>query len=679
MQDTKGKVLDKVGEKRDDQLQLAIMRVVSELNQDKFLEYDCETDVAILSMVENGRFVPKEVMNDYLSKGDKMDSRIAEEDRALYHKEFNRCLKKPMNRVFDIRFINAKGEARWHRMYLVSVADGSRKVIKIGARLISIHNEKIATDMLRTQAERDSLTGVYNHKTYEDLSKDIIRKNSDGILFLMLDIDDFKQINDIHGHYVGDTIVKQVGEVLQLVVKDYGIAGRIGGDEFSVCLANIWDKETALAVCIRIKDALKRSKDGVEFSVSIGAARSRGRICTYEELYYEADEALYFVKDNGKNQILFTEEIRKKQQDMIADLQRENILTEEEIAMDEMVAYRVVTDPITKKILYINRPAREKMGISLRDAQKIPCYEFLMGRCKECDVCELHSNRVRALSEEESQGLKKYIPDGRFVLQSGFVFWKGQPARMTTILDVCDKKQMEAYFQSEWERKNAINTCWDIIHNTDSQNVDYTEVLRVLNEYYDADCCAIISKEDEDYKDVYEFHRNSAEALVEGIYASVEEGVFPKMEVLIDEEGYMRRRHIEQKLLENPDLIEILEKSYVHNTLGMKLARRDNFVGILLIINPRHHTDECTVLKRIGVFFATDLLRKSLSENKEYEMTHDMLTCLWSRAYFTEWQAKFGPRFKNNFGVFTADIYGLGRINREFGYENGNKRLVEVA
>lgn len=679
MQDTKGKALDKVGEKQDDQLQLAIMRVVSELNQDKFLEYDCETDVAIVSMVENGRFVPKEVMNDYLSKGGKMDSRIAEEDRALYHKEFERCLKKPMNRVFDIRFINAKGEARWHRMYLVSVADGNRKVIKIGARLISIHNEKIATDMLRTQAEKDSLTGVYNHKTYEDLSKDIIRKNSDGILFLMLDIDDFKQINDIYGHYVGDTIVKQVGEVLQLVVKDYGIAGRIGGDEFSVCLANIWDKETALAVCIRIKDALKRSKDGVDFSVSIGVARSRGRICTYEELYYEADKALYFVKDNGKNQILFSEEISQKQQELIADMQRENILSEEEIAMDEMVAYRVVADPVTKKILYINRPAREKMGISLQDVQKIPCYEFLMGRCKECDVCELYSNRVCALTEEESKGLKKYIPDGKFVLQSGFASWKGKPSRMTTIWNVYDKKQMETYFQAEWERKNAINTCWDIIHNTESQNVDYLRVLRVLNEYYDADCCAIITKEDENYKDVYEFHRNSSEALVESIYTSLKEGVFPKMEVLINEEGYMRRRHIEQKLLENPELIEILEKSYVHNTIGMKLGRKDNFVGVLLIINPRHHTDECTVLKRIGVFFTTDLLRKSLSEDKDFEMTHDMLTCLWSRAYFTEWQAKFGPRFKHNFGVFTADIYGLGRINREFGYENGNKRLVEVA
>ena len=676
MQDTKDKAMEK---QHDEHLQLAIMRVVAELNQEKFFEYDCETDEATLSVISNGRFAVKETMQDYLNKGDKMISRIAEEDRALYHKEFARCLQKPLSRVFDIRFLNDKGEHLWHRMYLVSVADSSRKVTKIGARLISIHKEKLATDLLRSQAERDSMTGAYNHKTYEDLSKDIIRKNSDGILFLIIDIDNFKLINDTHGHYAGDSIIKQVGEVLQLTVKDYGIAGRIGGDEFSVCLANIWDKETAAAICMRIKDGLKKSQEGIDFSVSIGAARSGGRICSYEELYFEADEALYFVKENGKNQIVFAEELSKKQRDLITVFQQESVLSEEEIALDEMLDYRIIADPTTKKILYANRPLREKMGVSLKDIQKIPCYKLLMGRCKECDVCQLHTSRVRALSKDEAKGLNKYIPDGKFILQSRFVSWKGEPMRMTSIMDMNDGTHVEKCFQQELERQYAIGKCWDVIHNTETQDVDYTKVLRILNEYYDADCCAIISKEGSEYKDVYEYHRNSAEAIIAGIHESVKEGVFPKMEVLIDDEGYMRRRHIEQKLLENLDLIEELEKRFVHNVLGIKLARRDTFVGILLIINPRHHADDYQILKRIGIFFTTDLLRKSLSDHKDYEINHDMLTRLWNRAYFGAWQAKFGPMFKKNYGVFTADIYGLSKINRDLGYENGNERLVEVA
>lgn len=666
-------------EVQDEKLQMAIMRVIAELNQQKFLEYDCQTDVARLSVVSNGRFKVKEVINDYLSKANKLNDRIAKEDSELYHKEFAHCLKKPCTRIFDIRFVNEAGELLWHRVYLVSLGDKNRKVCKVGALLMCIHKEKLASEMLRMQAERDSLTSLYNHSTYENLAKDMIRRNADGILLLILDIDNIKRINDIHGHYAAESIVRQVGEVLRLAVKECGIAGRIGEDEFAVCFPNIRDREEATTICVRIRDALKKSKEGVDFSVSMGVARSRGRECEYEELYYEADTALCFAKEHGKNRMVFFEEIGRKSDYMVAEQCSEYPLSEEELAMDEMFDYRIITDPATKKVLYINRPARERMKLTLEEAQNIPCYELLMGRCKECDVCEFDNHRVRALNTEESQGLEKYIPDGKFVLQSRYINWKGKPARMTSVMNVNDRKYIENYLQTELERQYAIARCWNIIYDTEFQSVDYAKVLRVLNEYYDADCSAIIVKEKDQYTDVYEYHRDSAQAIVDGIYESVEEGVFPRMEVLIDEEGYMRRRHIEKRLMDNPELVFELEKRLVHNTLGIKLARRDTFVGVLLIINPRHHSDDYSVLKRMGIFFSTDLLRKSLSDTKDYEMTHDMLTRLWNRAYFGEWFAKFGHCFKKNFGVFTADILGLAKINRELGYEDGNARLTEVA
>lgn len=663
----------------DEKLQFELMKMVAELNQEKFLEYDCASDIATLSIVSNGRFVVKEVMQDYLNKGDKLVSRIAEKDRELYNKEFARCLKKPINRVFDIQFLNDRNEKIWHRVYLVSIGDKNRVVTKIGARIVSIHKEKQATELLRMQAERDSLSGIYNHKTYEELSRNLIRKNSDGILFLIVDIDDFKQINDTYGHHAGDSIVKQVGEVLQLAVKDFGIAGRTGGDEFSVCLANIWDKETAAAICLRIRDALKKSQEGVDFSVSIGAARSGGRICTYEELFFEADEALYFVKENGKNQIVFAEEISRKKCEINENREEEILLSEEEIDLEQMLEYRIVADSTTKKILYINKSARDALGLSLEQAQKLCCYELLLGRNKECDVCEMYSNYVHALDDKESGGLREYIPDGKFIVQSKFCIWKGNPARMITLMDVNNGRHLEKCFEQEFESQQTINRCWNIIYDTDTQEVDYKKILRVLNEYYDADVCAIISKKCSEYKDVYEYHKDSSEAVAKGIYKSVEEGIFPKLEVLINEDGYMRRRYIEKKLAENTELVEELEKRFVHNTLGIKLARRDEFVGILLVINPRNHMNDWHMLKRIGIFFTTDLLRKALSDTRAYEENHDMLTNLWSRSFFTEWQVRFGNDFKKNFGAFTADIFHLREINLEFGYENGNERLKEVA
>lgn len=677
---TKEKTVESLENLQDEKLQIALMKVVAEQNDEKFLEYDCASDVALFYVVKNGRFVVKEVMIDFRAKKEEqVYARVAPEDRELYAQELRRCLQKPLSRVFDVRYLDENDEKNWHRVYLVSIGDKNNKVYKLAARFISNHKEKLATDLLRMQAERDSLTGVYNHKTYEELCKDIIRKNSDGLLFLMVDIDNFKQINDTYGHHAGDSIIKQVGEVLLLAVKDFGIAGRIGGDEFSVCLANIWDKETAAAICIRIKEALKKSQEGVDFSVSIGATRSGGRICTAQELYYEADEALYFVKEHEKGQIVFAEEISQKKKEFAEELQMESLMSEEEITLDEMMEYRIIVEPSSKKILYMNKPARRVLGMSLEEAQQIRCYELIMGNCKDCDVCELYTNQVHVLSEEEAGGLRKYIPDGKFIVQSRYCTWKGEPARKIDFLDINDRKHFEEYFEQEMETQDTISKCWDIIHETVSQEVDYTKVLKVLNEYYDADCCAIITKEGTEYKEVFEYHRAAAEAVADGVRKSMIDGIFPKMEVLIDEKGYMRRRHIEKKLLENIELIPILEKGFVHNTLGIKLARRDDFVGVLLVINPKHHADDCNILKRVGIFFTTDLLRKTLSDYRSYEEKHDMLTKLWNRAYFAEWQAKFGANFKKNYGVFTADIMHLTDINREFGYEDGNARIIAVA
>lgn len=677
---TNDKKIEGLENLQDEKLQIALMKLVAEQNHEKFLEYDCATDVALFYVVSNGRFEVKEVMLDFrANKEEQIYARVAPEDRELYSKELKNCLKKPLSRVFDVRYLDENGEKNWHRVYLVSIADENNKVYKLAARFISNHKEKLATDMLRMQAERDSLTGVYNHKTYEDLSRELIRKNADGILFLMVDIDDFKLLNDTNGHHVGDSIVKHLGEVLLLAVKDFGIAGRIGGDEFSVCLANIWDKETAAAICIRIKDALKTSPEGVEFTVSIGVARSGGRICTFEELYYEADEALYFVKEHGKNQIVFAEDISQKEKALLAERKMESEMSEEEIVLDQMSDYYIIAEPSSKKILYMNKSARKVLGISLQKAQQQLCYELLQGRCKECNVCELYTNQVHVLNDEESLNLRQYIPDGKFIVQSKYCTWKGEPARKISFLNINDAKHVKKSLEEQMEAQDAISRCWNIIYETDAQEVDYGKILKVINEYYDADCSAILTKDGEEYKDVFEYHKSAGAAVAEGVKRSLKEGVFPKMEVLIDEDGYMRRRHIEKKLLQNIDLIPTLEKGFVHSTMGIKLARRDEFVGILLVINPKHHAEDYNILKRIGIFFTTDLLRKKLSDYKTYEETHDILTKLWNRTYFGAWQAKFGSSFKKNYGAFTTDIMHLADINREFGYEDGNARIIAVA
>lgn len=671
--------LERLGDVRYDELQMALVKVVAEQNHEKFLEYDCATDMAVMYLVSNGRFVVKEIIQDYVCKANMAFNRIVEEDRELYCKEFMRCLKKQSSTVFDVRYYDENGQENWHRVFLVSLVDKERKVYKLAARFMSIHKEKLAQNILRMQAERDSLSGVYNRKTYESMCADIIHKHYDGIMFLVLDIDDFKKINDTYGHHTGDKIVKRVGEALALSVQEKGIVGRLGGDEFSACIYNIWNKDDAIARCVRIKDAIRDIDEGVEFSVSIGVAKSAGRDMGFAELYYEADAALYYAKNQGKNQIIFTDELTANEEVRTEESLVRGIKSREEISLNQRFEYTIIVDPATDKILYLNEPARDFLGLTLEKAYELDYRELFRGCDMECSLSDLYSNHVHIFKEGEECGLHKYVPDGRFVLLSRFCNWNDIPARTISFLNMNDTTYVEEFLKEELETDIVLEHCWNVILESDALEVNYTYLLKTITEYYDADCSAIVTKIDDEYSEVFEYHKESAENIAKRLHNSTKGDILTQMEVLMDEQGYMRREHIEKVLLEYPELAKELEKALVHSTLGIKLARRDAFVGIFMVTNPRHHVDNWTIIERLSIFFTTDLLRKRLSDDYTYGITHDILTRLWNRTYYSQWLTRFGVTITKSFGVFLTDILHLSDVNRDFGYENGNRRLVEVA
>ena len=85
------------------------------------------------------------------------------------------------------------------------------------------------------------------------------------------------------------------------------------------------------------------------------------------------------------------------------------------------------------------------------------------------------------------------------------------------------------------------------------------------------------------------------------------------------------------------------------------------------------------ILQQMKVYFTTDLLRRNLLSDEEYIRSHDILTRLWNRDYFAEWKKQYEGIELQNLGVFTICIADLGKLNQDFGYDYGNKKLVEVA
>ena len=136
--------------------------------------------------------------------------------------------------------------------------------------------------------------------------------------FIILDIDEFKHINDAYGHPAGDRVLCQVAEHLRSVFGENGLIGRLGGDEFVVLVSGLLTREETEAVLCRLKESLGGIRIGEEnVTSSIGVIPVEEEM-TIEELYKYADRLLYEAKKNGKDQFVFGyrfEELNRKKQE----------------------------------------------------------------------------------------------------------------------------------------------------------------------------------------------------------------------------------------------------------------------------------------------------------------------------------------------------------------------------
>jgi diguanylate cyclase len=169
-------------------------------------------------------------------------------------------------------------------------------------------------DHVRREARTDELTSVANRKAFNEklhILVDDRQRLNDPFVLMLLDMDQFKRINDSHGHPAGDRVLAMVGEALKELVREGDFVGRYGGDEFATLLPKTQlDVGLERAELIRVKMAewVSRgaSRDGeIAVSVSIGVVACQIDD-TAESILKRADQALYRCKDLGRNQIQFS-------------------------------------------------------------------------------------------------------------------------------------------------------------------------------------------------------------------------------------------------------------------------------------------------------------------------------------------------------------------------------------
>ena len=205
----------------------------------------------------------------------------------------------------------ARHELDYNFLFYAYMGAGSVAAFMIFGYVIGLRSERqrltnrvlsARIDELHLKSVTDGLTGAFTHGYLQEILELEIQRsltNKSPLSVMMIDIDDFKRINDSHGHLFGDRVIKETAETLSANVRSDDILGRYGGDEFVVIMPGA-DAATAVHVAGRARAGI--AKNGYLATISVGVATSEeaGKE-TPSEILHRADMSLYQAKHDGKN------------------------------------------------------------------------------------------------------------------------------------------------------------------------------------------------------------------------------------------------------------------------------------------------------------------------------------------------------------------------------------------
>lgn len=206
------------------------------------------------------------------------------------------------------------GELIWEKSVISPIKDVAGDIIKYVAIKENITKEKAQEEELKKYSYQDYLTGLYNRRKFMDYARELLeraKKDNIYLFCLMIDLDNFKKVNDTYGHEVGDKVLVKLADILKTNVRGDDIASRYFGEEFIVILSK-YSYEAALTRANKIRNdiasaIITTNQDSISVTASIGFAKYKNdyKLLEWIEL---ADKALYEAKNTGKNKVCEYEE-----------------------------------------------------------------------------------------------------------------------------------------------------------------------------------------------------------------------------------------------------------------------------------------------------------------------------------------------------------------------------------
>lgn len=279
------------------------LRILADLDNDIIFDMDCKSGKVEVYGDFIKRFGRKPTADDFQLHACGTSCMHMEHHIARYPSGTKVHIEKMQH---DIQLPTGDGRLLWCRHQSEIIRDEKGVALRHTGRLLNAEDIKAQEEVLRRRAQHDLLTGVLNREAAQEQIMHILNEGTRfPHVMMVLDLDNFKHINDTYGHPAGDWVLCRLGEILTRAFRLGDIVGRLGGDEFMVFLSNAKSREKILQRVSRLcKDGfvdIDRSIIGGEaISFSLGAAYSMKPGATFAAFYETADRALYESKRKDK-------------------------------------------------------------------------------------------------------------------------------------------------------------------------------------------------------------------------------------------------------------------------------------------------------------------------------------------------------------------------------------------
>ena len=226
-------------------------------------------------------------------------------DSVLHNTESNVMLLEKIPR-FRLRMLS--GEYQWYWAVCTATTDFTGQKVILG-KVVNSHEAMTTIERLKERSEIDSLTSLLNRGAGEQAVMHCLNDSSVSWILMVIDIDEFKQVNDTYGHSRGDAAIKSLGDCLRKICRNTDVVARLGGDEFLVLLRGSFSADSSRKIAYsfwnRLQQKLKEHTAalGFSFTLSAGVSISSQHGVVYAVLFDCADAALYTSKRAGRNRL----------------------------------------------------------------------------------------------------------------------------------------------------------------------------------------------------------------------------------------------------------------------------------------------------------------------------------------------------------------------------------------